>query len=238
MSGANSMADGELQSEYVRTGDVSLRNELAERYGYIAEITAKKFSGGAAEYDDLYQVGMLAIIKALPRFDSGKNIKLSTYLTHCVSGEIKNYFRDRCDPYKVSRDVKKLRRDISRLTETANGRPMSAAEIASELGVSAEKVVEAMEYTGTAISLDATAGDDGCPIYDLIPDTDDGFAAVENRDFFESCLKLLGENERKLLIFRFRDGLSQTETAKRLGVSQMLVSRLERKIIERLKKLA
>lgn len=229
--------DEMLIGEYQSNRDIALRNTIVEKYAYIARIIAKKFAGGIAEFDDLQQVGMLAIIKAVERFEPEKKIKLSTYLTHCVSGEIKNYFRDSTDLMKVSRDIQKLKKQIYQTLSHANGASMSAEQIAAALNVSVEKVIEAMEYNRVNVALDSPVGseDESLPLYETIADEDNSYDSVDNRDFFDRAMTHLSENEQRLITCRFVRRLSQSETAKELGVSQMLVSRLERKILLKLR---
>ena len=91
------MNDEELFQKYRETGDIAIRNQIVEKYLYIASVLAKKFVGRGVEYDDLYQVASLALIKGVERFDERKGLKFSTFITPTITGEIKNYFRDQTD---------------------------------------------------------------------------------------------------------------------------------------------
>ena len=198
------MNEEELFRKYRETGDIAIRNQIVEKYLYIASVLAKKFVGRGVEYDDLYQVASLALIKGVERFDERKGLKFSTFITPTITGEIKNYFRDRSRLVHLPRKVSELRVSIKREAEkflAETGRNATAKELAARLGVSEEDV----------------------------------FEDVENRAAVHAALKNLSEEERKLVRYRFGEELSQMETAKRMGVSQMNVSRMERKILQKLK---
>ena len=227
----------ELFSRYRETGDKGLRNEIAERYLYIASVLAKKFVGRGVEYDDLYQVAALALLKGIDRFDETKGIKFSTFITPTITGEIKNYFRDHSRLIHLPRRVAELRIGIAKASEelfAETGKSPSAREIAKRLGVSEEEIVRAQE-AGGVVSLDSPQEDGEGSYYEVLPSDRDDFEKLENRDAVVSALGELSEQERRLVRLRFGDELSQTETAKRLGVSQMYVSRLERKVLDRMR---
>ena len=199
---------------------------------------AKKFVGRGVEYDDLYQVASLALMKGVDRFDETKGIKFSTFITPTIAGEIKNYFRDRSRLIHLPRRVSELRANIKRTSDeilSATGNSPTAGEIARILGVSEEEVVTAME-SGSVLSLDKTSdGDEGMSFLDILPAPDDAFENIKRRDAVQSALKCLTDEERLLISCRYGKELSQMETAKRMNVSQMYVSRMERRILEKLK---
>ena len=235
------MNETALFEKYRETGDVQLRNEIAEKYLYIAAVLARKFTGRGVEYDDLYQVAALALVKGVERFDPSKGVKFSTFITPTVTGEIKNYFRDHARVIHLPRKVSELRAEIRKATEelTAElGKAPSAREIAAKLNVSEEEIVRCVE-AGHVVSLDRPAHETeegGTSLHELLAATDDGgLEEFERRDALESAMKPLRPAERTLLKLRFEEGLSQTETARRMGVSQMYVSRLERKVLEKLR---
>lgn len=233
------MDDNRLFAEYRRTGDVRLRNEIVEKYLYIAAVLAKKFVGRGVDYDDLYQVAALALVKGVERFDETKGLQFSTFITPTITGEIKNYFRDRSRLVRLPRKVSELRVNIKRASEeilAETGRKPSAKELAYRLGVSEEEVVRAAE-AGGVVSLDRPVEQDeeGMSFYDVIPAEEDTFENIENKDAVYAALKTLTAPERELVDCRFGKELSQVETARRMGVSQMYVSRMERKILGKLK---
>ncbi len=231
------MDERELFAKYRETGDVALRNLLVERYLYIASLLAKKFAGRGVEYDDLYQVASLALVKGVERFDETKGLKFSTFITPTITGEIKNYFRDRSRLVHLPRKVAELRAGVRRESEAfaaETGRSPTAKELAARLGASEEEIVHAAE-AGGVVSLDRPADEDGMSLYDVLSSEDESFEHFENREAVHSAMKALSPTERALISFRFGQELSQTETAKRMGVSQMYISRLERKVLEKLR---
>ena len=233
------MNETELFREYKATGDVSLRNEIVEKYLFIASVLAKKFVGRGVEYDDLFQVASLALLKGVDRFEPDKGLQFSTFITPTITGEIKNYFRDRSRLVHLPRRVAELRVAIKRAGEelfAQTGRKPTAKELAEKLGVSEEEILRCLE-AGGVVSLDNTVDSesDNMSFHEILPAADDVFEDVENRDAVESALKTLSEKERELVSLRFGQELSQVETARRMGVSQMNISRMERKILQKLK---
>lgn len=231
------MEERELFEQYRKSGDLALRNRIVEQYLSIAAMIAKKFVGRGVDYDDLYQIASLALMKGIDRFDETKGVKFSTFITPTIAGEIKNYFRDRGRLIHLPRRVSELRQSIRHTADrvfTETGRSPTPAEIAELLGVTEEEVVSAME--STVVSLDRPAeGEEGGGYYDVLPSRDDAFEEIERKDAVTRAMQILSDEERKLVSFRFGKELSQTETAQRMGVSQMYVSRLERKILGKLR---
>lgn len=234
------MEDGELFKRYKESGDISDRNRIVEKYLYIASMIAKKFVGRGVDYDDLYQVASLALIKGVERFDESKGLQFSTFITPTITGEIKNYFRDRSRLVHLPRRVAELRVKIKRTAEelfAETGKKPTAQQLAIRLHVSEEEIVRAME-AGGVVSLDRSAeqeGEEGMSFYDVLPSDDNFFEQFENREMIVSALNKLNDTEREIIRCRFDEELSQTETARRMGVSQMFVSRMERKILDKLR---
>ncbi len=233
------MEDKDLFRRYRETGDISLRNEIVEKYLYIASVIAKKFVGRGVEYDDLYQVAALALLKGVDRFDETKGLQFSTFITPTITGEIKNYFRDRSRLVHLPRRVSELRVSIKKVADeymTETGMRPTARELADRLGVSEEEVVRAAE-AGSVVSLDKSVDDeeDAMSFYEVIPAEEDNLEQIETRDALESAFTVLTKEERELIEYRFVQELSQTETARRMNVSQMYVSRMERKVLNKLK---
>ncbi len=231
----------ELFERYKETGSRELRNKIAEKYLYIADILAKKFVGRGVEYDDLKQVASLALLKGIDRFDPSLGMQFTTFITPTIAGEIKNYFRDRSRIIKLPRRLSEISasvREFSAEYEGKNGSKPSIREIADGLSLSEEEVVRALEVGGT-VSLDgvASSGEDDSEhsLYALLPDNDDKYERLEIKDALRSAMKDLSDTEKALIKYRYGEELSQSETAKRLGVSQMFVSRMERKLLAKLK---
>ena len=234
------MDENQLFQAYRQTHDVRLRNEIAEKYLFIASMIAKKFVGRGVDYDDLFQVASLALLKGIDRFDETKGLKFSTFITPTITGEIKNYFRDRSRLIHLPRRVAELRVSVKKAEEElalATGKNPTAKEIAEKLNVPEEDVLSCME-AGSVVSLDRPVDGDseeGASFYDMLPDGEDAFERIEQKDAVRRAIASLSETEKKLVSYRFGQELSQAETAKRMNVSQMYVSRMERKILQKLK---
>lgn len=231
----------ELFKRYKETGDIAIRNQIAEHYLYIADIIAKKFVGRGVEYDDLVQVARLALIKGIDRFDPDMGMQFTTFITPTITGEIKNYFRDKSRAVKIPRRLSELCMAVKKFSaeyESQNGEKPSVRKISEALNVSEEDVVKALEVGGT-VSLDAAVyGEDGegeVSLHATLADSEDAYEAFETKEAIATALKDCTEKERLIIQYRYQEGLSQSETAKRLGVSQMFVSRLERKLLAKLK---
>lgn len=231
----------ELLSEYCRTRDRKLRNSLVEEYMYIAEISARRFSGRGVEYDDLVQVASLALIKALERFDCKKGVEFTSFATPSVVGEVKNYFRDKLRLVRLPRRSTEIMHRAELARERLGhelGRNPTPNEIAHELKLPAEVVLEAMEShnAGFSVSLDERAGEEGAQsVADTLGALDPSFESVELSDYLKRELSKLTEQERRVIIARFVGERSQRDIAQELGVSQMYVSRLERRVLSRMR---
>lgn len=229
----------ELFIQYKKTGDVEIRNQIAEKYMYIADILAKKFVGRGVEYDDLKQEATYALLLGIESFDPTHGVQFSTYITPTIAGKIKNYFRDKSRLIKLPRKLGEVGMAIRKFTaeyESANGVKPSVKEIADGLKLSQEIVVRALEVVGT-VSLDGmVTGEDGeQSLYSVVASDENGFEKFETKEMLRSAMSGLTDTEKRLVKYRFVDQLSQSETANRLGVSQMFVSRLERKLLAKLR---
>ncbi|QZY55044.1 SigB/SigF/SigG family RNA polymerase sigma factor [Crassaminicella profunda] len=235
----------ELFKLYKETNNKEIRNELANRYLYIAEILSKKFVNKGIDYEDIYQIASLGLIFAIERFDLSKGFEFSSFATPTIIGEIKKYFRDKGWAIRVPRRIQELSKKVNNakivLTQNLQRTP-KVIDIADYLGCTEEQVLEAMEASQvyTAKSLDLTydtSGDDkDVQLKDLIGEEDKSFDEIENNDFLRKNIKKLNEAEIKIIKLRFFENKTQSQTAKLLSVSQMTVSRMEKKIIEKFRK--
>lgn len=231
----------ELFKRYKETGDVAIRNEIAEKYLYIADILAKKFVGRGVEYDDLKQVASYALLRGIDRFDPDLGMQFTTFITPTITGEIKNYFRDKSRMVKLPRRLGELNVAAKKFSveyETKYGEKPKLSAIAAHLSATEEEVVKALEIGGT-LSLDGMAGsdDDGenKSLYGLLATGEERYEEFETREALAAAMRDFSDTAKLLITYRYADGLSQSETAKRLGVSQMFVSRMERKLLEQLR---
>lgn len=229
-------------AEYCKTRDIRLRNELIGKHLYIAEIISKKFSNRGIEYDDLFQVASLALIKALERYDITRGYKFSSFATPTIVGEIKNYFRDKSRtirlPRKESEYIKKIENAKIQLSNNLGHSP-KPDEIAEYLNITTEEVLELMEssfITKTA-SLDYYIDNDGdTDLMAVIGHEEMNYRLIEDKDFIARVMVSLDEEEKKVIYERFYKGKSQREISEELGVSQMYISRMERRILERFRR--
>ena len=237
------MADekiNELIKQYKESGDIAIRNQIAEQYLYIADILAKKFVGRGVEYDDLKQVAAFALLRGIDRFDPDMGMQFTTFITPTITGEIKNYFRDKSRMVKIPRRLSEMNaaiKSFSAMYEAENGVKPSVKIIAAELNLSEEDVVEAVEIGGT-LSLDGAPMEDEKnkkSLYGVLACEDNRYELFETKEALRAAMEDFSDTEKALIKYRYVDELSQSETSKRLGVSQMFVSRMERKLLLKLK---
>ena len=228
------MAENILE-RYVTERSPTLRNQLVEANLGIAAAVARKFVGRGVDFDDLYQVASFALLKAIERYEPDRGVKLTSFVVPSMIGEIKNYFRDR------SRSIRLPRRGSEGLArvEEARGRlharllrEPTHAELAAEAGLEMDELIEFLEMRGAVLpaSMDEAREDD-IPLGETLGAADEGYARVENRDAVKRLLAGLPETERRVIELRFLAGKSQREVAAILNVSQMTVSRAERRAL-------
>lgn len=222
-----------------------LRNILIERHLYLVNLLAKKYINKGVEFEDIYQVASLALIYAIDRYDIGKGYEFSTFATPTIVGEIKKYFRDKVWTLRVPRRMQELSKKISEakiILEQEQKRHPKAKDIADYIGCTEEEVLEAMEasYGYQPISLDLSSNDDSenkdITLIDKIGQEESNFRNIEQKDFINKFMEQLNELEVRIFKDRFFMDKTQSIIAKELDISQMTVSRLEKKIIEKLKK--
>lgn len=229
-----------LFREYVKTHDVGLRNRLIEQYLYIAEIAAKKFVGRGVDYEDLYQVASLALVKAIERFEPDREIKFSSYATPSLIGEIKNYFRDSSRVMRLPRRDTELFKKMNAYVQdymAKTGAQPSVKQISDELNVPEERVLEVLEMkqADNMMSLDAAlAVGENTSLQAVLGREDESFEQIENHDFLKYCMGLLNDTEKTIIEERYFRNKTQKQVADMLDVSQMQISRMERKILAKL----
>lgn len=228
-------AENELFREYKSTHDKRIRDELVSRYTYIAKILAYKFQGYGVEFDDLYQVACMGIILAIDRFDPDRNVQFSTFLAPTVMGELRRFLRDKVHPIRLPR---KLYDALSKAeSEKMRSGNLTVSELSERLNIPVATLNEAYSAGDTHFmkSLEAEAFGDSS-LSNFLGYDDDGFALIENRDFLDYCISKMSGREQEILRLRFWDGKTQKEVAASLGISQMSVSRIEKKIVGKIKK--
>jgi RNA polymerase sigma-B factor len=222
----------EMFVSFAETRDPGTRAKLIEAHIGLAEYLARRFNNRGEPLDDLVQVASTGLIKAVDRFEPERGLEFSTYATHTIVGELKRHFRDKGWAVRVPRRMQELHLRLSTLVSTLNqdlGRSPTIPEIAAAAGVSEEEVLEAME-AGQAYrftSLDAPVpGEDGGSLATTLGEDDDSMVDVEHRVALSPLLAKLPARQQKIIHLRFFEGLTQSEIASRLGISQMHVSRL------------
>ncbi|QEK10891.1 SigB/SigF/SigG family RNA polymerase sigma factor [Crassaminicella thermophila] len=245
---ANSLSDlneKDLFKLYAEKKDQDIRNELVNRYLYIAEILSKKYVNKGIEYEDIYQIASLGLIFAIERFDITKGFEFSSFATPTIIGEIKKYFRDKGWAIRVPRRIQELSKKVNNakniLTQQLQRTP-KVSDIAEYLDCTEEQVLEAMEasqvYTPKSLDMhyDTDGDDKDMQLKDLIGENDEYFNILENKDFLKKSIEKLNEVELKIVKYRFFKNKTQSQVAKLLNVSQMTVSRMEKKIINKFRK--
>ena len=213
------------------------KDRLASRHLGLVHALCKRFSGKGIEYEELFSAGCLGLSKAINRFDESRDLQFSTYAFPVIMGELKRLFRDG-GTVKVSRSLRELSLKAARLNSEnlrENGAELSVSQLAQKLQVSAEKIVEALGSAKTPLSLTAEYDEDGNPQLD-IPSPDIQYEITE-RLSLEQALNALDEQDRRLIILRYYKSKTQSETARLLGISQVQVSRKEKKILAQIRTL-
>lgn len=235
----------ELFTAYKRTADPALRDEIVERYVYIAEIIAKKYTktnrsyNNGMDYDDVYQVACLGLIYAADRFDPEKGVKFATFATPTIIGEVRRYFRDKGFFIRVPSRLYEIFRKAERIKRSGEGSTIS--DMARMIGVS-EKVIEEAYKTGDAafvksIESEILGEDDNISLIDTLGKEDRSFLVIENSDFIGYCEKRLDDRERRFVELRYYQEMNQSEIGEIMGMSQMQVSRFEKKLLKKLRML-
>lgn len=222
-------------------GAQDTRDDLTRLYLPLAEYLARRFVGRGEPVEDLVQVASIGLLKAIDRYDAGRGIRFTTYAIPTIVGELKRYFRDSCWAIRVPRRVQeiglRLRETVSTLNQEL-GRSPTMNEIAARLGVTAEHVLEAIDATHcyTVGSLEATtfSGDES-PLADRLGALDGDMERLEHWASVEPLVKAYPPRERRILSLRFASGLTQTEIAAQIGISQMHVSRLLARMLDELR---
>ncbi|EMS70972.1 SigB/SigF/SigG family RNA polymerase sigma factor [Ruminiclostridium cellobioparum] len=237
------MEEAELFLRYIDTKDVSYRNAIVSKYINLADFLARKFINRGVDYDDIYQVACMALIKAVDRFSPDKGVKFVSFATPTILGEIKRFFRDKSTSIKIPRRLYEARQGLNKardeLTQELKRVPR-ADEIAAFMGISVETVLEIIEAgsSNSIKSLDQSIYQDNeTDLSDTLGYDEKTYEKIENRDFLERTLKLFGEVERDFISLRYMQNLTQKQIAEKFGVSQMYISRLEKKILDRFRTL-
>ena len=213
---------------------------IRENNGLIWSIV-KRFMNRGYEVEDLYQIGCMGFIKSIKRFDTNFEVKLSTYSVPYILGEIKRFIRDD-GPIKVGRSIKELNTKINELKRhyLLNGKEITLEQICKELKIQKEDAIIAMESTNAVESMDAVANaenKDGkqMTVFDKISTGKNEEEMITNRMVVNQLINELQDRDKEIILLRFFKEKTQTEVAKILGISQVQVSRIERKVLNEMK---
>lgn len=228
-----------LFARYSKERNIDDRNELVKRYIYLAEIISKKFLNRGVDYEDIYQVACIALIKAVERFSPDKGFKFVSFATPTIVGEIKRYFRDKSSAIRIPRRIYEVYQKVNlardHLSQELHRTP-KVEEIAAFLKIKEETVLEIIESWNAynMQSFDQNVfNDDDLELHETIGGDDATFERIENRDFLEKSLSRFNDVEKEFIRMRYFTRRTQKEIADKMGVSQMYVSRLERKVLDR-----
>jgi RNA polymerase sigma-B factor len=240
---AGHASDGELLRRYHKYGDVSARQQLIERHVEFVRRLAQRYARRGEQLEDLTQVGCVGLIKAIDRFDGSFGASLTTYAAPNILGEIKRHFRDRGWSMRVPREIQELNVKLTKIVDeltTKLGRSPSVIELAKAADATAEHVLEALEsssaYSALSLSEGPDPDDEGGGPMETLGEDDEGYEQSEQRITLATGIQRLPARERAILHLRFFEGLTQSEIAERVGISQMHVSRLIRNSLDRMRR--
>jgi RNA polymerase sigma-B factor len=235
---------GELFRSWRIDRDHAARDELVRRHLSLARKLAGRYARTQEPFDDLFQVACLGLVKAIDRFDPDRGVAFSSYAVPTILGELKRHFRDKGWPVHLPRGLQELVLKVQEAEAALSSRTgcsPSVVEIAEYLSVETEQVLEALEAVAAhrAASMDeaieAEAGEESTTRHDAVGVEEEGYGLIEVSASLASAAKRLPALDRQVLALRFRDELKQREIADRIGVSQMQVSRILRRITDQLR---
>ena len=239
-----SESDKILLRRYHEHGDLAAREQLIEQYMSLVRSLARRYSYRGEQLEDLVQIGAIGLIKAIDRFDLERGVELTTYATPNIIGEIKRHFRDKGWSVRVPRGLQELNVQLSRLIEQLTvqlGRSPTISELAKAANVEEEEVLEAIESGRAYTSLSLSGGggghddDDDLDPLESIGSEEHEYEVSEDRAVLEPGFRVLDDRERRILHLRFFKGLTQSQIAQEIGISQMHVSRLIRRSLEKIR---
>ena len=228
--------------EYYETRDIKLRDQLIEEHMYIVDILSNKYVGKGIEKEDLYQVASLGLIFAVERFDPSKGYEFSSFATPTIMGELKRYFRDKGWVIRVPRRIQNLYKKINNAKKVLPQelqRTPTVKDIADYLGEDEETILETMEaskvYSPQSLDMkyQVQKGESSIDLADMIGEEDINFDSVELSDLIEKSTARLNDLEKEILQLRYYEGRTQIDIAETLDISQMTVSRIEKKIVQK-----
>jgi len=233
------LSDASLVERWQRRGDDAAREALVHRYRGLVRALAARYVNWGEPFDDLVQVAWIGLLKAIERYDSDRGVQFPTYATPTIVGEIRRYYRDRAWAVHVPRSVQELRVRVNATIDqwsAEHGEAPTTAQLAEYLDVSPDAVLDAIhsENARSALALPSSEDDRTSSGFD-VPTEERGFDQVDASMLLAGGLDDLAERERQIVAMRFEEGLTQSQIAARIGISQMHVSRLLRRALSQLR---
>ncbi|MBE0428527.1 MAG: SigB/SigF/SigG family RNA polymerase sigma factor [Thermoleophilia bacterium] len=229
-----------LFQTYQENNDPEVKRVLVDAYMDLVHSLARRFANRGEPLDDLVQVASMGLLKAIDRFEPDRNVQFTTYAVPTIVGELRRYFRDRASAIRLPRGLRErshaLNAAIQKFSQEHSRSP-SVAEIAGEIGLTEEEVIESLESSEAVAvaSLDTTTDEGDLSLLDIVGGEDKALEMLDERLSLAGAMSNLDAREQNLLYLRFIEGLSQTEIAERLHISQMHVSRLLRRTLNSLR---
>lgn len=231
-----------LWARYAAAPSTEDRDTLVEGYLPLSRAIARKFAGRGVETEDLEQVAALALMKAVERFDVSRGLRFSTYATPTIAGEVRNYLRDKSTAIRLRRDTRSELYRMQQVRDTLTAqlqREPSMMELAQAMGITPDSLLDLLDQRSAAdmlsLSSPASAQEDAQLLEETLGKMEQGYEQVEQREWMTWVRSLLTEKEQALLDLRFIRRMGQRDCAAALGVSQMQVSRMERKMLAKLR---
>jgi RNA polymerase sigma-B factor len=230
-----------LLHEYHRHGDLEARERLIQQYLPLVKRLARQHADRGESFEDLVQVGSIGLINAIDRFELDRGVDLASYAIPSILGEIKRHLRDRVWPIRIPRRLQEVNASLGAsaagLSATLE-RPATLDELAREAGVERDEALEALaairSHEPVSLSGAQSGNGDGAAL-DLKGSTESGYEAGEDRALLAKGFRALDQRERRLLHLAFFEGMSQYRIAREVGLSQIHVSRLTRRALEKLR---
>jgi RNA polymerase sigma-B factor len=243
VTGEGGAGDRELLRRYHESGDLEAREQLIEQYLPLVRSLARRYANRGEPLEDLVQVGSIGLIKAIDRFDVDRGVELTTYATPNIIGEIKRHFRDKGWSIRVPRGLQELNVRLSAILERLTvelERSPTIPELAEAADATEEDVLEALEssqaYTTVSLSSPGGSGEDAeLDPLESLGELEHEYEVSEDRAVLAPGLDVLDERERRIVYLRFWEGLTQSQIAAQVGISQMHVSRLIRRSLEKVR---
>ena len=222
-----------------KNGNEDIMEQLIEKNKGLIWSIIRRFKDRGVETDDLYQIGVLGFIKSIKKFDTTFDVKLSTYAVPYIMGEVKRHIRDD-GPIKISRSIKDLGKkamEIQREHLRKTGQDISIVEVAKKLRVSKEEIAFALDSFNPVESIynSTTDQEDGPTLIDTISSNIDEQSEIVNKLSLEQLIENLNGEEKQIIMLRYYKGRTQSEVAKILKTSQVQISRIEKRILEKMK---